>query len=158
MFKSLYPHPPPPSNRKYCCLCRDVQKYAIDRQVEDSNKIRRMRLACWMPKATDTHSEYVILSSHGKNGCTDTPQCYVHRYISCLVKLYSHLCLGLLNGLRPSHSPTKKKVHIPLLPHTRIMPRPFKPPPFHYPTIVTRISNESSHYVIVSKLPLRHPP
>jgi hypothetical protein len=23
--------------------------------------IRRMRIACWIPKATDTHSEYVIL-------------------------------------------------------------------------------------------------
>jgi hypothetical protein len=24
-------------------------------------KIWRMRIACWIPKATDTHSEYVIL-------------------------------------------------------------------------------------------------
>ena len=24
-------------------------------------KIRRMRIACWIPKATNTHSEYVIL-------------------------------------------------------------------------------------------------
>jgi hypothetical protein len=24
-------------------------------------KIRHMRIACWIPKATDTHSEYVIL-------------------------------------------------------------------------------------------------
>jgi len=23
--------------------------------------VRRMRIACWIPKATDTHSEYVIL-------------------------------------------------------------------------------------------------
>ena len=25
------------------------------------NIIRRMRIACWIPKATDTHSEYAIL-------------------------------------------------------------------------------------------------
>jgi hypothetical protein len=31
-----------------------------DRPTDD-NKIRRMRFACWITKATDTHSEYVIL-------------------------------------------------------------------------------------------------
>jgi len=31
------------------------------RQATDGNIIRRMRIACWMTKATDTHSEYVIL-------------------------------------------------------------------------------------------------
>jgi hypothetical protein len=30
-------------------------------QAADYNIIRRMRLACWITKATDTHSEYVIL-------------------------------------------------------------------------------------------------
>jgi len=28
--------------------------------VADDNIIRRMRIACWVSKATDTHSEYVI--------------------------------------------------------------------------------------------------
>ena len=27
----------------------------------DDNTIRRMRIACWIPKATNTHSEYVIV-------------------------------------------------------------------------------------------------
>ena len=32
------------------------------RSVVDRNVVmRRMRIACWIPKATDTHSEYVIL-------------------------------------------------------------------------------------------------
>jgi len=30
-------------------------------QATDDNKIRRMRFACWIPKATNAHSEYVIL-------------------------------------------------------------------------------------------------
>lgn len=106
LFNNLFPPTPPPT-RKYCCLWRDVQKYATARQVEDGNKIRLMSFACWMANATGTHSEYVTLLSHGKNGCMDTPQRYFHRYISCLVKLYSHLCLGLPNVLRPSHFPTK---------------------------------------------------
>jgi hypothetical protein len=31
------------------------------RQATDGNIIRRMRIACWITKATDTHAEYVIL-------------------------------------------------------------------------------------------------
>ena len=31
------------------------------RQATDVSIIRRMRTACWIPKAADTHSEYVIL-------------------------------------------------------------------------------------------------
>jgi len=30
-------------------------------QATDDNIIRRMRVACWVNKVTDTHSEYVIL-------------------------------------------------------------------------------------------------
>jgi hypothetical protein len=40
--------------------------------------IWRVRIACWIPKATDTHSEYVILIDfHCNNGCTNETQCYV---------------------------------------------------------------------------------
>ena len=49
--------------------------------------------------------------------------------------------------------PQKNPVHIPLLPHPSIMPRPFKPLPFHYSTTVTRTNNESSHYAIFPSLP-----
>jgi Mg2+/citrate symporter len=44
-------------------LWDSVEKYGRDRQATDSNIIQRMRIACWMTKATDTHSEYVILIS-----------------------------------------------------------------------------------------------
>jgi hypothetical protein len=37
-----------------------VEKYGRDRQTTDDNIIWRMRFACWITKATDTHSEYVI--------------------------------------------------------------------------------------------------
>ena len=56
------------------------------RQVTDDNTIRRMRIACRMTKATDTHSEYVILLSF------PLPQRLLKRasvlrymYIACLV-------------------------------------------------------------------------
>jgi hypothetical protein len=38
-----------------------MEKYGIFGQSTDDNMIRRMRFACWIPKATYTHSEYVIL-------------------------------------------------------------------------------------------------
>jgi hypothetical protein len=37
-----------------------VGKYGTARQATDDDIIRRMRFACWITKATDTHSEYVI--------------------------------------------------------------------------------------------------
>jgi len=36
-----------------------VEKYGITRETTDDNVIRRMRFACWIIKATNTHSEYV---------------------------------------------------------------------------------------------------
>jgi hypothetical protein len=46
---------------KSCRLCDNVEKYGTARQATNNNIIRRMRFACWITKATDTHSEYVIL-------------------------------------------------------------------------------------------------
>ena len=47
--------------RKSCHFCDNVDKYGAVRQVTDGNIIRRMRVACWITQATDTHSEYVML-------------------------------------------------------------------------------------------------
>jgi len=38
-----------------------VEKYCTARRATDDNIIRRMRFACWIPKAAYTHSEYLIL-------------------------------------------------------------------------------------------------
>ena len=62
------------------------QKYGTAGQATDDITIRRMRLARWMTKATDTHSEYVILIVyHSNNDYAIAPQCYVYTYIACLV-------------------------------------------------------------------------
>jgi len=45
--------------------------------------IWRMRIACWMLKATITHSEYVILLFHCNNGCMKAPL-FLRYYVSCL--------------------------------------------------------------------------
>jgi hypothetical protein len=38
-----------------------MEKYGRARQVTDYTTIRRMRIACWIPKVTNTLSEYVML-------------------------------------------------------------------------------------------------
>jgi hypothetical protein len=61
-----------------------VAKYGRVRQVAEDNVIRRMRFACWLTEATDTHSEYVILPFRGHDGYADAPQCYVRRTLLVL--------------------------------------------------------------------------
>jgi hypothetical protein len=46
---------------------------------EIDNIIRRMRVAFWISKATDTHSEYVTLLFHCHNGWTKAPECWIVR-------------------------------------------------------------------------------
>jgi hypothetical protein len=46
----------------------------------------RMRIACWIPKARDTHSQYAILIAfHCDSVCTNAPQCYVIRVFPILL-------------------------------------------------------------------------
>ena len=47
--------------RKSCRLWDNAGKYRRARQATDDNIIWHMRNACWITKATDIHSEYVIL-------------------------------------------------------------------------------------------------
>ena len=40
-------------------MIRGKKKHGTARQATYNNVVRRMRIACWITKATDTHSEYV---------------------------------------------------------------------------------------------------
>jgi hypothetical protein len=48
------------SFRKSCRLWDNVEKYVGAGQATDDNIVRRMQFVCWITKATDTHSKYVI--------------------------------------------------------------------------------------------------
>ena len=50
----------------------------------------RMRIACWIPKTTNSHSEYVILFQCN-NGYTNSPQCYVILTLPLLLKISEYL-------------------------------------------------------------------
>ena len=49
--------------RKSCTLRDEVEKYCRARQATDDILMRRMRLARWIFSATNTHSEYVVLTA-----------------------------------------------------------------------------------------------
>jgi len=55
-------------SRKSCPFSDNVEKYGTDRQTDrqdtDDSIIRRMRTACWITEATDTHSEFVMLTAN----------------------------------------------------------------------------------------------
>ena len=50
-------------SRKSCRLWDNVKKYGRARQVTGDNIMRRMHFACWITNATNTHTEYVILTT-----------------------------------------------------------------------------------------------
>jgi hypothetical protein len=66
----------------------DVENYFTAWQTIDYSIIRRMRFACGLTKATDTHSQYVdltLIAFHGNNDYAIARQCYVYKYIACIV-------------------------------------------------------------------------
>jgi len=55
--------------------------------------IRRMRIACWIPKATDTNSEYIILIVFPRQWLLESASLLVYMFIACLVTFCSYLCI-----------------------------------------------------------------
>jgi hypothetical protein len=58
--------------------------------------IENMWISCWIRKATDTHSQYVILTAFLQQHClAEIPHCYCYTYIACLVQFISSLSLKM---------------------------------------------------------------
>ena len=63
-----------------------MEKFGVARQATYNTIIRRMRSARWITKGTDTlriHNKFLLY--HNSNGYINAPECYVYRYIVCLV-------------------------------------------------------------------------
>jgi hypothetical protein len=59
-------------------------------EATDINIKRRMRIACCILKATDTHSEYVILIAFPlQQWLHEGASMLCHAYIACLVELFT---------------------------------------------------------------------
>jgi hypothetical protein len=70
MFNNVFP--------KILPLWDNVEKYGTARQATDDNIIGRMRFACWITKATDTHSEY------GNTSCFSTAKMVTRTHLNIM--------------------------------------------------------------------------
>jgi hypothetical protein len=65
-----------------------VEKYGTARQATDDNIIRRMRFACYITKATDTHSDCVILTAFPRQQWLSERALMLRLYVHCLSVLF----------------------------------------------------------------------
>ena len=70
-------------SRNSCHSWDNVEKYARARQTTDDNIIRRMRYACCITKATNVHSEYIILPVFPQRQCLRKSAWMLRLYIHC---------------------------------------------------------------------------
>jgi len=88
------------------CTVYDImlKKHGSARQATDNNTIWCMRLACWILKATNTHSQYVILIAFPwQQRLRKSVSILRHTYIACL-SVYSGNWQGIARKLRNTAS------------------------------------------------------
>jgi hypothetical protein len=61
-----------------------VENCGRAREAADDNRIRRMRIACWITKATDTHSECVTPMAFSTSTVVTRTRLSVTLYVHCL--------------------------------------------------------------------------
>jgi hypothetical protein len=76
--------------RKSCRVRDNVEKCGRAREATDGNITRRMRFACAITKATDTHSEYIILIAFPRKIWLRERAWMLRLYVHCL----SCLCVS----------------------------------------------------------------
>ena len=54
------------------------------RQATDDSIIQRMRIACWIPNATNVHSEYVILIAFARQNSLHERASFLRLYVHCV--------------------------------------------------------------------------
>jgi hypothetical protein len=70
--------------RKLRPLWDNMEEYDRAREATDDNTIRRMRFACWITKATDTHSQYVPIIAFQRQQSISEDFSKLHLYAYCL--------------------------------------------------------------------------
>ena len=70
-----------------------MEKYGTAGQATGGNILRRMRMACWIPKAPNTHPEYVILIIFARQQWLCESVSMLRSYDHCLS------CLNLVSNL-----------------------------------------------------------
>jgi hypothetical protein len=67
--------------RKSCPLWDNAKKYGTARQSTEVYIVQHMCTACWMTKATDTHSDYVIFPAFQRQQLSRERSPLLHLYV-----------------------------------------------------------------------------
>jgi hypothetical protein len=63
-----------------------MEEYGRARQATDGNTLRRMRIACWITKATDTHLECIRVTAFPRQQWLREHALMLrYKHIACLV-------------------------------------------------------------------------
>jgi hypothetical protein len=88
--------------RTSCCLWDNLENM-VEHYRPQMTQIWRVRIACWIPKATNIQTQVVWCSLlfHCTNGCTNAPQCYVIHtlpglLIQCTFCQYPPFCVHVI--------------------------------------------------------------
>jgi len=78
---------------KLCHLWDNVKKFGRDRKATDDNITRRILFACWITKATNTHSEYErdIVFARQKYSCERASMLYLNYIFSLVFSIHKSL-------------------------------------------------------------------
>jgi hypothetical protein len=99
---------------KSCCLWNNAWKYDIARHATDDNIIRHMCITGWIIKATDTHTEYVIIFvCHGNNA-----SCYIICTLPAMFSWYFCPFSGTYSSLYPTKCNASPIMYALLLQHS----------------------------------------
>ena len=92
--------------------------YSAQKMVEPETpqmKIRRMRILCWIPKATNTHSEYVILTDFPlQQRLHERTSMIRYTYIACLVFFFNYVHMTENTATRLTNKTAHAQLHCPL--------------------------------------------
>ena len=75
--------------RKSYCIWDDMVKYGRARQATYENITRRMRFSCLITKATDTHSEYLLITFPRKQWWRERTSILRYTYIAVSLSDYA---------------------------------------------------------------------
>jgi hypothetical protein len=76
---------------------RQHEKYGTATKATDDNIIWHMRLEFWLNKATDTHSETVMLVAFPQ-------QLWLHKCVSVMLYIHCLSCLVLVNAIHTHYT------------------------------------------------------
>jgi hypothetical protein len=101
------------------CIMFGMMGKNVVQQGRSQMTVWHMLVACWIPKATNTHSDFIIfIAFYSNNGCTNAPQFYVICTLLVLllystVHYFHHIVILRYSSMR--NESYKYSIHQPLV-------------------------------------------